>query len=107
MRNRKKYPPRWKQLATECKERAGWKCEECFVAHGTVRFSRHSGCHYKVRLQAAHKNHDPWNENPHLVCVCEWCHWHFYRKFNQLPRWYIEKLRHRQLLRAKGYYHGD
>jgi hypothetical protein len=103
MRNRKKYPRHWKKLATACKDRANWKCEECYVPHGTIRTSRHTGRSYKVRLQAAHRNHDPENPYPELVCVCEYCHWHFFSQRNKRPGWYIEKLKHRQRLAAKGY----
>ena len=53
------YPDNWKDLATACKQRAGWRCEEC----GSTE-----------RLGAAHVNHDPENPNPELRCLCWTCH---------------------------------
>jgi hypothetical protein len=53
------YPDIWKDLATACKQRAGWRCEEC----GSTE-----------RLGAAHVNHDPENPNPELRCLCWPCH---------------------------------
>jgi hypothetical protein len=53
------YPDNWKDLATACKQRAGWRCEEC----GSTE-----------RLGAAHVNHDPENPNPELRCLCWSCH---------------------------------
>jgi hypothetical protein len=53
------YPDNWKDLATACKQRAGWRCEEC----GSTE-----------RLGAAHVNHDPENPNPELRCLCWPCH---------------------------------
>ena len=53
------YPVNWKDLATACKQRAGWRCEECGA-------TEHVG--------AAHVNHDPGNPNPELRCLCWPCH---------------------------------
>jgi hypothetical protein len=102
VRNRDNYPPNWPQLAYACKERAGWHCEKCGVAHGSKRVSHWTLNEYTVYLQAAHIDHDYSNPNPRLACVCCTCHWHYYRKPAQLPRWFIERLKHRQLLRQHG-----
>jgi hypothetical protein len=53
------YPANWKDLATACKQRAGWRCEECGATE---------------HLGAAHVNHDPENPNPELRCLCWPCH---------------------------------
>jgi hypothetical protein len=39
MNNRKNYPKDWKQKSTSCKEAAGWKCEKCKIAAGTICIS--------------------------------------------------------------------
>lgn len=99
MRNRRKYPRNWRELARECKERANWRCEKCGIAHGTPRLSLWTGNLWPVYLQAAHVNHDQESEAPELVAVCPRCHWHYYRKQRgQLPAWWIEKLKHRKLI---------
>ena len=97
MNNRKKYPRNWRKLARACKERAGWQCKECFVQHGTLRLSW-AGRPYPVYLVAAHKNHDPFNPSPDLVCVCPSCHFRFYRRPGQPAVWVIERMKHRKLL---------
>jgi hypothetical protein len=53
------YPANWKDLATACKQRAGWRCEECGATE---------------HLGAAHVHHDPENPNPELRCLCWPCH---------------------------------
>ena len=53
------YPANWKDLATACKQRAGWRCEECGATE---------------HLGAAHVNHDPENPDPELRCLCWPCH---------------------------------
>jgi hypothetical protein len=53
------YPANWKDLATACKQRVGWRCEECGATE---------------HLGAAHVNHDPENPNPELRCLCWPCH---------------------------------
>src|SRR5206468_10736534 len=98
MNNAKRYPRNWKQLATECKDLAGWRCSKCGVKHGTLRRSVWTGRVYPVWLQAAHPQHDPENENPELVCVCPSCHFHYFKKPGVRPAWIIEKIKHRKLL---------
>src|SRR5258708_33062451 len=99
MRNRRRYPKHWPSLAMACKERAGWRCEQCHVAQDTERVSYTLNL-YKVKLQAVHKNHDPHNEAPELVAVCPSCHWRHYRKPGQLAAWMIEKMKHQKLIAA-------
>jgi hypothetical protein len=70
---RAEYPPNWRQLARQCKERAGWRCEHCGVPHGALRLSK-AGKLYIVYLAAAHLNHDPSNPNALLRALCQRCH---------------------------------
>ncbi len=70
---RANYPPNWRQLARQCKERAGWRCEQCGISHGMLRFSK-AGKLYIVYLAAAHLNHDPRNPNASLRALCQRCH---------------------------------
>jgi len=99
VRNRRKYPKDWKQLSTACKERAGWCCERCGVAHGTMRTSWWTGREWPVYLQAAHVKHDPHNQSPELVAVCPACHWRYFRRPGQRAVWVmLEKLKHQQLI---------
>ena len=98
VRNRQRYPAAWRQLARACKERAGWCCQRCQVAHGTVRVSPWTGRPWPVYLQAAHIRHDPENEAPDLIAVCPTCHWRYYRKPGTRPAWVIEKMKHQRLI---------
>lgn len=68
------YPDNWNELALRCKEQARWKCEECGVAHGTELIGEKRGNVYRVRITAAHMDHDPENPNPRLKALCEACH---------------------------------
>jgi hypothetical protein len=68
------YPDNWGELAEACKAQAEWKCEKCGVTHGSVRIGGKSGKPYKVRLAAAHLDHDPENPTPRLMALCEQCH---------------------------------
>lgn len=47
------YPHHWPALALACKERAGWRCEGCGLAHGTELVSRRTGKCYRVALHTA------------------------------------------------------
>lgn len=102
MRNRKRYPKNWRKLVSARREQVGNRCEHCGIVHGTPRLSPWTGNLWPVWLQGAHVNHDPDNPNPELAIVCPRCHWRFYRKPNQIPAWYIEKLKHRKLI-ARAY----
>ncbi len=67
------YPPNWRQLARQCKERAGWRCEQCGIAHGALRLSN-AGQLYIVYLAATHLHHDPENQEAILQALCQRCH---------------------------------
>lgn len=68
------YPKDWERLARECKERAGWRCEECGIAHNALVIHRRTGEVIRVKLCAAHLDHDIWNPRPHLRALCRSCH---------------------------------
>jgi hypothetical protein len=93
MNNRHLYPKNWKQLATACKDAAGWCCTICKVLHGSTRVSW-AGREYKVYMVAAHRDHDRSNPNPVLICCCPSCHWRYYRyRPGHPPVWIIERLK--------------
>jgi len=96
------YPPNWPALAWDCKARAGWQCEECGVAHGTERVSRHTGNCYRVALHAAHLDHDPANPCPRLRAMCPTCHGLYDFRSGGRRGWLaLEMLKHRLLLRRQ------
>jgi hypothetical protein len=104
MKYRALYPPNWEQLAWECKERAGWRCEHCGVPHGTLTVSMRTGRVYTLYLAAAHLDHDPWNPSPRLAALCPSCHgrydWQDYERKCWLE---LEVYRHWLLLVRQGY----
>lgn len=71
---RERYHENYDVLALSCKEEAGWKCEQCGVVHGMELVGEKNGNAYKVRISAAHLDHDPENPNPRLMALCEACH---------------------------------
>lgn len=68
------YPPDWKRRASECLERAGFRCEVCGIPHGTMRVGKHHHNLYFVHLHAAHVNHDVENPQAELWALCPTCH---------------------------------
>ncbi len=63
---RKLYPENWPEIAREIKTAAGWRCEECAVAHDPA----HGYC-----LTVHHIDGDPGNNVPeNLVALCQRCH---------------------------------
>lgn len=105
MRNRKKYPANWTEIATACKQRAGWKCEHCRVKHRAWRKSKRTGRRYRVYLQAAHKNHlERANDQAELLCLCFTCHARYdYQHDQRIQALRLECLKHRRLLQKAGY----
>ena len=98
------YPENWDELAWECKERAGWCCEFCGIAHGTEVVSERTGVVYIVHLAAAHLDHDPWNPEPRLAALCPSCHGRYDYTFRERQRWLeLEQLRHRVWVNAYVY----
>ena len=95
MRRRRLYPADWEQMAWQCKERAGWRCEDCGVAHGTRLISERTGVVTTVYLAAAHLDHDPWNPDARLAALCPACHARYDYSWRERQRWLaLEQLRH-------------
>ena len=69
---RRRYPKNSKTIATVCKERAAWKCEECQEAHFTQKVSKRTGLVYLMRLHAAHVGY--YTQQPKLKALCPSCH---------------------------------
>ena len=89
------YPDNWEALAWACKERAGWQCERCGVAHGASVVSHRTGQVYTVHLAAAHLYHDPATADPVLRALCQACHLR-YDTACRLRAWRVEceRMRH-------------
>lgn len=84
-----RYPSNWQEIAQAVKERAGWKCERCGVAHGVYRvwlggkwvdMTGHplpEGVRAtKVIMTTAHvgpNKHDKMDCS-NLLCLCQRCH---------------------------------
>ena len=99
---RKLYPRHWEQLAIQCKEQAGWKCEFCRIRNGAERISKRTGEPYTVYLHAAHKNHDIGNPKPKLLCLCPTCHGKYdYRHRIRQQQINQERLKHQLLLEIR------
>ncbi len=95
MKYRELYPHNWEELARACKERAGWCCELCGIAHGMLAVSERTGVVYVVYLAAAHLDHDPWNLRPRLAALCPKCHGQYDWSWQERRRWLaLEELRH-------------
>lgn len=109
MKYRWLYPPNWEALAWVCKEQAGWCCQFCGVAHGTLMRSRRTGLWYPVYLAAAHLDHDPWNPFPRLAALCPSCHGKYDYEDYERKMWLeLELVRHHVLMQHyllnNGYY---
>ncbi len=90
------YPDNWERLAWECKERAGWQCEHCGLAHGSQVINEETGVVSTVVLCAAHLDHDPWNPDARLGALCRSCHARYDWSWQERQRWLeLEVLRHR------------
>src|SRR5947209_1339437 len=97
------YPAQWQEMAWACKERAGWCCEACGVAHGEWVLSAR-GEPYEVRLAAAHLDHDPWNPDARLRALCQACHLRYDASWQQRQRRVeMERLRHQAWLNYQVY----
>ena len=62
---RSRYPLDWKFLSKQCRERSGWRCEECHLDFN----------HDNYHLHAHHIDRDPENNSPdNLQALCRGCH---------------------------------
>lgn len=102
MKHRWLYPANWEQMAVACKARAGGRCEACGIAHGSQVVNEDTGVVRVVYLAATHPDHDPWNEQARLRCLCPSCHMRYDWSWQQRERRVaLEKMRHRILLRYR------
>lgn len=65
--DRSKYPVDWDDIALADKEKAGWACEDCGIAHmadGTM-----GSC-----LTVHHPNCDTENPDAETIALCARCH---------------------------------
>jgi 5-methylcytosine-specific restriction endonuclease McrA len=88
--DRSRYPRYWDRISLYVRKRAGWKCEWCGVAQGTVVEGAKRP--YKIVLTVAHIGvpyPDGRAGNPHdkmdtrrenLVALCQPCHLRFDRE---------------------------
>lgn len=94
--DKSKYPTNWKEISTRVKERAGWKCELCGVAHGAIGYRTASGEFVPVNpalagaqiaegakiirivlTTAHHPDPNPMNcDDNNLISTCQRCHNH-------------------------------
>ena len=79
------YPTDWRSRAKDCLERAGYRCEDCGIRHGTLRVGKHRYNLYFVQLHAAHMNHDPGNPQAELRALCPACHLKYDRRTERTP----------------------
>ncbi len=97
------YPPNWQELATACKQHAGYRCERCRIWQGATRKSKRTGKRYQVWLHAAHVHlHDTRNPAPALKCLCPTCHGTYDHRLRvREGRITLEQLKHRYHLRRR------
>jgi hypothetical protein len=94
------YPRDWDRLARACKERAGWRCEECGIAHNAGMIDPLTGEVKRAKICAAHLDHDIWNPRPRLRALCRSCHARYDYSQRERARWLaLERQRHRWLIR--------
>src|SRR5690348_14895592 len=79
------YPADWRNRAQACLERAGYRCEDCGMRHGSLRVGKHRYNLYFVQLHAAHVNHDPGNPQAELRALCPTCHMKYDRRTESTP----------------------
>jgi hypothetical protein len=103
---RKQYIRGWKKISFEFRQSRNFTCEHCGVVGGRdERVSRRTGAIYTVHTHAAHKNHDPGNPNPELLCLCPSCHGKYdYQHLRRNDTLKSEQLKHKLLLTRRWYF---
>ena len=97
------YPRNWPRLSRQCKMLAGWRCQQCGIAHGEQYVAR-SGRQVVCYLHAAHLDHDKSNPHPRLKALCPTCHGlldHEHRERATCTK--LERMKHQHLLKQQGY----
>lgn len=76
------YPPNWAEMAKACKDAAGWRCDICGIAHGTLRQTARGRLFHEI-VTAAHANQqDTRNPEALLFCLCTRCHLDYDREYH-------------------------
>jgi hypothetical protein len=106
--DRSRYPANWDEISRAVKERAGWRCEFCGIAHGAERLNA-KGKPYKEVLTCAHLGvpypdgrpgnpHDKMDCRPENLCaLCSICHLSYDRVEHVKQRHINQFLREAQL----------
>jgi hypothetical protein len=67
------YHPNFSHRRLRCIDLFNHTCQHCGKKQGDEYIAA-TGRKYKVILQAAHLDHDPWNKNARLIALCKQCH---------------------------------
>lgn len=70
------YAENYPERAEDCKRKANYTCQRCGAKHRTVAKSK-AGELFMKYVSAAHVNHDPWNPEALLECLCNSCHFSY------------------------------
>lgn len=99
---RRRYPNNWEELARACKEAANWQCVHCGRKQYEIVISKRNRPYF-IYLHAAHKNNDPENDNPELLCLCISCHTRYdYERKKREAQVRLERMKHLRLLIERG-----
>lgn len=63
---KKKYPENWDEIANRIKEKAGWKCENCFKKHNPEEGYCLTTHHIDGKKES--------DDDRMLVALCQRCH---------------------------------
>jgi hypothetical protein len=78
------YPADWKKRRREKLAAAGYRCEECGVAHKSIQQNTRSGEDYMVYLSIAHKEqYQTWARDAETMVLCQRCHRRYDRQFRR------------------------
>lgn len=78
------YPPRWRELRRVKLAQVGYCCEECGVAHLSLRQNVKTGEDYLVYLSIAHKKqYQTWLKEAETMVLCQRCHRRYDRQFRR------------------------
>jgi hypothetical protein len=92
------YASNFRRRADWLKRRKKYTCEHCGAKQGEERMNKY-GCIYKVKIAAAHVNHDPRNPRAKLMILCSACHAKYdaMQHGKQVKRTYHRKQREAQI----------
>lgn len=82
MKNKRLYPPRWREIANRIKEKANYTCQHCKNKHKPP----------KVILTVHHRDGDPTNNaDTNLIALCRKCHLREQTKLQPYLRKYTQE----------------